>query len=70
MVSRVKRYFLEIKDFSKTIDLNLPENYKIVLDNKDNFHLNKFFYNDKLVIEEAEKSNIPMVFTGRRHFKH
>ena len=26
--------------------------------------------NDKLVIEEAEKSNIPMVFTGRRHFKH
>ena len=44
MVSRVKRYFLEIKDFSKTIDLNLPENYKIVLDNKDNFHLNKFFY--------------------------
>ncbi len=44
MVSRVKRYFLEIKDFSNTIDLNLPENYKIVLDNKDNFHLNKFFY--------------------------
>ena len=44
MVSRVKRYFLEVKDFSKTIDLNLPENYKIVLDNKDNFHLNKFFY--------------------------
>ena len=23
MVSRVKRYFLEIKDFSNTIDLNL-----------------------------------------------
>ena len=44
MVSRVKRYFLEIKDFSNTIDLNLPENYKIILDNKDNFHLNKFFY--------------------------
>ena len=44
MVSRVKSYFLEIKDFSNTIDLNLPENYKIVLDNKDNFHLNKFFY--------------------------
>ena len=44
MVARVKRYFLEIKDFSNTIDLNLPENYKIILDNKDNFHLNKFFY--------------------------
>ena len=28
MVSRVKRYFLEIKDFSKTVDLNLPENFK------------------------------------------
>ena len=44
MVSRVKRYFLEIKDFSNTIDLNLPENYKIILDNKNDFHLNKFFY--------------------------
>ena len=29
MVSRVKRYFLEIKDFSKTVDLNLPENFKL-----------------------------------------
>ncbi len=26
--------------------------------------------NDKLVIKEAEKSNIPMAFTGTRHFKH
>ena len=25
MVSRVKRYFLEIKDFSKTVDLNLQK---------------------------------------------
>ena len=37
MVSRVKRYFLEIKDFSNTIDLNLPENYKIILDDKNDF---------------------------------
>ena len=44
MVSRVKRYFLEIKDFSKTVDLNLPENFQIILDDKDNFHLNRFFY--------------------------
>ena len=44
MISRVKRYFLEIKDFSKTIELNLPENYQIILDDKKNFHLNKFFY--------------------------
>ena len=44
MASRVKRYFLELKDFSNTIDLNLPENYKIILDDKNNFQLNKFFY--------------------------
>ena len=44
MVSRVKRYFLEIKDFSNIIDLNLPENYKIILDEKNDFQLNKFFY--------------------------
>ena len=44
MVSRVKRYFLEIRDFSKTVNLNLPENFQIILDDKDNFHLNKFFY--------------------------
>ena len=44
MVSRVKRYFLEITDFSNTIDLNLPENYKIILDDKNDFQLNKFFY--------------------------
>ena len=44
MVSRVKRYFLEIKDFSKTVDLKLPENFQIILDDKDNFHLNRFFY--------------------------
>ena len=44
MISRVKRYFLEIKDFSNTTNLNLPENYKIILDDKNDFHLNKFFY--------------------------
>ena len=44
MVSRVKRYFLEIKNFSNIIDLNLPENYKIILDDKNDFQLNKFFY--------------------------
>ena len=47
MVSRVKRFFLEIKDFSNTIDLNLPENYKIILDDKNDFQLNKFFYKQK-----------------------
>ena len=44
MVSRVKRYFLEIKNFSNNIDLNLPESHKIILDNKNDFQLNKFFY--------------------------
>ena len=44
MISRVKRYFLEIKDFSNPIELNIPENYQIILDDKRNFELNKFFY--------------------------
>ena len=44
MISRVKRYFLEIKDFSNPIELNIPENYQIILDDKKNFKLNKFFY--------------------------
>jgi len=44
MVSRVQRYFLEIKDFSKPVELNLPQNYQIILDEKKDFHLNKFFY--------------------------
>ena len=44
MIYRVKRYFLEIKDFSNPIELNIPENYQIILDDKKNFELNKFFY--------------------------
>ena len=44
MVSRIKRYFLELKDFSNPIELNIPENYQIILDNKKDFRLNKFFY--------------------------
>ena len=40
MVSRVKRYFLEIKDFSNPIELNIPENYQIILDDKKDFELN------------------------------
>ena len=44
MTSRVKRYFLEIKDFSNPVELNLPRNYKITLDNQKNFNFNKFFY--------------------------
>ena len=39
MVSRVQRYFLELKDFSNTINLNLPENYQIILDDNNNFQL-------------------------------
>ena len=45
MISRVKRYFLEIKNFnlSKT-NLNTKKNFKIILDNKKDFQVNKFFY--------------------------
>ena len=45
MISRVKRYFLEIKNFSNPIELDIPKNYQIFLDEKKNFELNKFFYN-------------------------
>ena len=44
MISRVQRFFLEIKNFSKPIELNLPQNHKIILDEKKDFQLNKFFY--------------------------
>ena len=44
MIARVKRYFLEIKDFSDPVELNIPEDYQIILDDKKNFKLNKFFY--------------------------
>jgi len=44
MISKVQRYFLEIKDFTKPIELNLPQNHKIILDEKRDFQLNKFFY--------------------------
>jgi ribosomal protein S18 acetylase RimI-like enzyme len=44
MISRVQRYFLEIKDLTKPIELNLPKNHKIILDDKKDFQLNKFFY--------------------------
>ena len=40
MISRVKRYFLEIKDFSNPIELNIPKNYQIILDDKKNFDEN------------------------------
>ena len=32
MISRVQRYFLEIKNFTSPIELNLPESHKIILD--------------------------------------
>ena len=44
MVSRVQRYFLELKDFSNTIDLNLPANYQILLENDLRIHLHLNFY--------------------------
>ena len=44
MISKVKRYFLEIKDFSNPIELNIPKNYKIILDEKKDLQYNKFFY--------------------------
>ena len=44
MISRVQRYFLEIKDFTTPIELNLPASHRIILDDKKDFQLNRFFY--------------------------
>ncbi len=44
MISRVKRYFLEIRNFSNPVELNLPTDCKIILDDKKDFKINKFFY--------------------------
>ena len=44
MISRVQRFFLELKNFSNPIELNLPQNHKIILDEKKDYQLNKFFY--------------------------
>ena len=44
MISRIKRFFLEIKKFSNPVKLNLPSYYQIILDSKKDFQLNKFFY--------------------------
>ena len=44
MISKIQRYFLEIKDFTKLIELNLHKSYKIILNEKKDFQLNKFFY--------------------------
>ena len=66
MVSRVRRYFLEIRNFNNPMELNLPKNYKIILDDKKNFQLNKFFYKqigidhywrDRLLWSDKEWSN-------------
>jgi ribosomal protein S18 acetylase RimI-like enzyme len=44
MISRIKRYFLEMKSFSNQIEINMTEQYQIILDDKKDFKLNKFFY--------------------------
>ena len=44
MISKIQRFFLEKRNFLKPIDLNLPYSHKIILDEKKDFHLNKFFY--------------------------
>ena len=42
---KVRRHFLEIKlEEYKEKELNSPSSFKVVLDNKRNFNINKFFY--------------------------
>ncbi len=44
-MSKVKRFFLEIElKKNKYIEVNIPKNYKIILEEKKDFNINKFFY--------------------------
>ena len=66
-MQKIQRYFLEIikKDYKKC-EPNLSENFKINLDDKKNFDINKFFYKqigidhywrDRLIWSDKEWSN-------------
>lgn len=64
---KVKRFFLEVKKIDhKIIDLNLPTDIKIVLEQNKDFKINKFFYKqvgmdhywrDRLVWSDKEWNN-------------
>ena len=64
---KVKRFFLEVKKINhKIIDLNLPTDIKIVLEQNKDFKINKFFYRqvgmehywrDRLVWSDKEWNN-------------
>ena len=44
-MSKVKRYFLEIKIKNlKYLQVNLPTDFQIILEEKGDFNINKFFY--------------------------
>ena len=45
MIKKVKRYFLELRSLDKkNLRLKLPNNTEVMLDNKSDFKINKFFY--------------------------
>ena len=66
MTSKVQRYFLEIKNFDKPIDLNLPKNHTIVLDDKKDFQLNKYLY-EKIGKKDLEPAPTLDFGTSRRN---
>ena len=57
MISRIKRYFLEVKNFSNPIELKLPENFKIILDD------NKVFY--RLLVGQFENKEKASEFCSK-----
>jgi ribosomal protein S18 acetylase RimI-like enzyme len=45
MEKKIRRYFLELKDMDlKKLNIKILEPFKIFLDNKKDFKINKFFY--------------------------
>ena len=62
---RVKRYFLELNNYQLK-DFLIPNSYKIYLDTKKDFNINKFFYKqvgrehywrDRLIWSDSEWAN-------------
>ncbi len=68
MISRVKRYFLEIKDFSNPIELNIPENLvgSCEIEAFSNTNL-RIPYSAIMVVYEGKKS-ISMVHSYSRTY--
>ena len=69
MVSRVKRYFLQIKNFTHPVKLNLPKNFKITLDDKlwSDKEWSKYVENKNLETHIIKKDNELVGYYEQEH---